>query len=92
MRHALTVDVEDWFQVGAFEQVIDKANWDSLESRVERNTDAVLALFAESGVKATFFTLGTVGTTSACSPWIRPCSAPISPRRARCWRMPAAWR
>jgi polysaccharide deacetylase family protein (PEP-CTERM system associated) len=60
MRHALTVDVEDWFQVGAFEQVIDKADWDSLESRVERNTDAVLALFAESGVKATFFTLGWV--------------------------------
>ncbi|MES2059183.1 MAG: XrtA system polysaccharide deacetylase [Pseudomonadota bacterium] len=60
MRHALSVDVEDWFQVGAFEKVIDKANWDSLETRVERNTDAVLALFGESGVKATFFTLGWV--------------------------------
>lgn len=60
MRHALSVDVEDWFQVGAFEKVIDRADWDSLASRVERNTDAVLALFAESGVKATFFTLGWV--------------------------------
>lgn len=60
MRHALSVDVEDWFQVGAFEKVIDKDDWDSLSSRVERNTDAVLALFAESGVKATFFTLGWV--------------------------------
>ncbi len=60
MRHALSVDVEDWFQVGAFEKVIDKADWDSLETRVERNTDAVLALFGESGVKATFFTLGWV--------------------------------
>ncbi|CAN5299268.1 DUF3473 domain-containing protein [soil metagenome] len=60
MRHALSVDVEDWFQVGAFEKVIDKHDWDSLSSRVERNTDAVLSLFAESGVKATFFTLGWV--------------------------------
>ena len=60
MRNALSVDVEDWFQVGAFEKVIDRADWDSLAPRVERNTDAVLGLFAESGVKATFFTLGWV--------------------------------
>src|SRR3569833_1028599 len=60
MRHALSVDVEDWFQVGAFEKVIDRDDWDSLASRVARNTDAVLALVAESGVKATFFTLGGV--------------------------------
>jgi polysaccharide deacetylase family protein (PEP-CTERM system associated) len=60
MRHALTVDIEDWFQVGAFEKVIAKQDWDSLTPRVERNTDAVLALFGESGVKATFFTLGWV--------------------------------
>jgi polysaccharide deacetylase family protein (PEP-CTERM system associated) len=60
MRHALSVDVEDWFQVGAFEAVIDRADWDTLLPRVEGNTDAVLALFAESGVKATFFTLGWV--------------------------------
>ncbi|WP_010163664.1 XrtA system polysaccharide deacetylase [Sphingomonas sp. PAMC 26617] len=60
MRHAMSVDVEDWFQVGAFETVIAKADWASLAPRVERNTDAVLALFAESGVKATFFTLGWV--------------------------------
>ncbi|AOH85382.1 polysaccharide deacetylase [Sphingomonas panacis] len=60
MPHALSVDIEEWFQVGAFERVIDKVDWDSLESRVEYNTDAVLALFAETGVKATFFTLGWV--------------------------------
>jgi polysaccharide deacetylase family protein (PEP-CTERM system associated) len=60
VRNALSVDVEDWFQVGAFEKVIDKADWDSLAPRVERNTDAVLALFGESGVKGTFFTLGWV--------------------------------
>ncbi len=60
MRHAMSVDVEDWFQVGAFEKVIDKGDWDTLTPRVERNTDAVLALLAENGTKATFFTLGWV--------------------------------
>lgn len=60
MLNALSVDVEDWFQVGAFDTVIDKADWDGLERRVERNTDAVLALFAEANVQATFFTLGWV--------------------------------
>lgn len=58
--NGMSVDVEDWFQVGAFETVIDKGDWDSLAPRVEANTDATLALFAESGVKATFFTLGWV--------------------------------
>src|SRR5690606_14667894 len=60
MRNALSVDVEDWFQVGAFERVIDRADWESLPRRVEANTDAVLALFEEAKVKATFFTLGWV--------------------------------
>ncbi len=60
MLNALSVDVEDWFQVGAFETVIDRSGWDQLESRVERNTDAVLRLFAAAGVSATFFTLGWV--------------------------------
>ena len=58
--NGMSVDVEDWFQVGAFERVVDKADWDTLSPRVERNTDAVLALFAETGVTATFFTLGWV--------------------------------
>jgi len=60
MLNALSVDVEDWFQVGAFETVIGRDQWDSLERRVERNGEAVLDLFAEAGVKATFFTLGWV--------------------------------
>ena len=60
MQNALSVDVEDWFQVGAFERTIRRDNWDGLTHRVERNTDAVLALFAEADVKATFFTLGWV--------------------------------
>jgi len=60
MLNALSVDVEDWFQVGAFETVIARESWDGLEQRVERNADAVLALFDEAGVKGTFFTLGWV--------------------------------
>ncbi|HEX8126259.1 MAG TPA: XrtA system polysaccharide deacetylase [Allosphingosinicella sp.] len=60
MLNALSVDVEDWFQVGAFETVIGRDQWEGLEHRVERNGNAVLDLFAEAGVKATFFTLGWV--------------------------------
>lgn len=60
MRNALSVDVEDWFQVGAFERTIDRADWDGLEQRVDRNTNVVIDLLAETGVKATFFILGWV--------------------------------
>ena len=60
MRNALSVDVEDWFQVGAFEGVIARESWETLPRRVEANTDRVLALFDEAGVKATFFTLGWI--------------------------------
>jgi polysaccharide deacetylase family protein (PEP-CTERM system associated) len=60
MKNALSVDVEDWFQVGAFEKVIARDAWETIPGRVERNTDHVLALFEDAGVKATFFTLGWV--------------------------------
>jgi len=60
MLNALSVDVEDWFQVGAFERTIRRDDWDGLTHRVERNTDAVLDLFDTAGVTATFFTLGWV--------------------------------
>ncbi len=60
MLNALSVDVEDWYMVGAFERTIDRADWPTKEVRVEGNTDAVLALFDGTGVKATFFTLGCV--------------------------------
>jgi len=60
MLNGLSVDVEEWFQVGAFERVIAKGDWDGLNSRVEYNTGRVLDLFGETGVKATFFTLGWV--------------------------------
>ena len=58
--NGLSVDVEDWFQVGAFEGVIDRDSWDGLSGRVERNCDAILEMFDEADVKATFFTLGWV--------------------------------
>ncbi len=60
LRNALSVDVEDWFQVGAFENTIDRSDWEGLNRRVEANTDACLAMFAKAGIKATFFTLGWV--------------------------------
>jgi polysaccharide deacetylase family protein (PEP-CTERM system associated) len=60
MRNALSVDVEDWFHVGAFERVIAPADWPNLECRVEGNTDRLLAMFDNAGIKATFFTLGWV--------------------------------
>ena len=58
--NGLSVDVEDWFQVGAFETVIDRSDWDGLALRVEDNVLRLLDLFAEAGVNATFFTLGWV--------------------------------
>ncbi|WP_221931754.1 XrtA system polysaccharide deacetylase [Thalassomonas sp. M1454] len=59
-KHILTVDVEDYFQVSAFENIVDRASWDSLEHRVEHNTHKVLDLFNEHNAKATFFVLGWV--------------------------------
>ncbi|WP_305096201.1 XrtA system polysaccharide deacetylase [Croceibacterium aestuarii] len=58
--NGLSVDVEDWFQVGAFETVIEKDDWPSLVDRVERNVHAILDMFDEAEVKATFFALGWV--------------------------------
>jgi polysaccharide deacetylase family protein (PEP-CTERM system associated) len=60
ITNALTVDVEDYFQVSAFESHIARPNWDSLPCRVERNTDRILELFKDHGARATFFTLGWV--------------------------------
>ena len=59
-RNALTVDVEDYFQVTAFEKVIDPATWDSYPLRVADNTTRILDLFDRFAVKGTFFVLGWV--------------------------------
>lgn len=59
-KQALTVDVEDYFHVSAFEKAIDKADWNKLELRVETNTYRLLELFEQKQAKCTFFTLGWV--------------------------------
>ncbi len=58
--NAMSVDVEDYFQVSAFDRVVDRRSWDGRESRVTSNTERMLALFDEAGVRATFFILGWV--------------------------------
>jgi len=60
ITNALTIDVEDYFQVSAFAPYIRRQDWDSRECRVERNVDRILALLAERDTKATFFTLGWI--------------------------------
>ena len=58
--NALTIDVEDYFQVSAFAPYIDRADWEQRECRVERNIARILELLDRHGVKATFFTLGWI--------------------------------
>jgi polysaccharide deacetylase family protein (PEP-CTERM system associated) len=58
--NALTVDVEDYFQVEAFFDVIDRATWDAYPCRVERNVDRILEICARAGARGTFFTLAWV--------------------------------
>lgn len=60
MKNAMTVDVEDYFHVSAFEPHISRDSWDTQPRRVEGNVDRILELFAEARVHATFFTLGWV--------------------------------
>ncbi|MCR0985098.1 XrtA system polysaccharide deacetylase [Roseomonas populi] len=60
VTNAMSVDVEDWFQVQAFAGIIPRSEWDALTPRVVANTDRVLDRFARAGVRATFFTLGWV--------------------------------
>ncbi len=60
IANAMTIDVEDYFHVQAFANVIDRADWDSLPCRIEANTDRILALLDKAGVHATMFTLGWV--------------------------------
>lgn len=60
LSNAMTVDVEDYFQVEAFADRIARASWDDIPRRVEANVDRLLELFATAGVRATFFTLGWI--------------------------------
>ena len=60
MKNALSFDLEDYYHVSAFAEQISAEEWQNFASRVERNTNAVLELLADSGQRATFFTLGWV--------------------------------
>jgi polysaccharide deacetylase family protein (PEP-CTERM system associated) len=65
----MSVDVEDYFQVSAFEKNIDKCDWDNIPCRVEANVEKILALFEDKGIKGTFFTLGWIA--ERYSPMVR---------------------
>jgi polysaccharide deacetylase family protein (PEP-CTERM system associated) len=58
--NAMTVDVEDWFQVQAFAGTIPRSAWEDMPRRVVANTERFLAMFEQAGVQATFFVLGWV--------------------------------
>ena len=58
--NAMTVDVEDYFQVSAFENHIRREDWGRKDCRVEGNMERILSLFSETGIKGTFFVLGWI--------------------------------
>ncbi len=58
--NAFSVDVEDYFQVAALENVVDRRDWDGFELRVERNMRRLLEIFERHGVRSTLFLLGWV--------------------------------
>lgn len=58
--NAMTVDVEDYFHVSVFDGILPRASWETLESRVSRNTARLLDIFDEHAVRGTFFVLGWV--------------------------------
>lgn len=60
IKNAMTVDVEDYFQVSAFAPHIPRNQWDNLPCRVERNVTRILELLDTHSAKATFFTLGWI--------------------------------
>ncbi len=60
VTHAMTVDVEDYYHVAAFNKAIDPNDWDKWPSRVEANTHRLLQLFSDADIKITFFILGWV--------------------------------
>jgi polysaccharide deacetylase family protein (PEP-CTERM system associated) len=60
MKNALTIDLEDYYQVSAFSKTFVVDQWDSYPSRVEQNTAKLLSILEEGNARATFFTLGWV--------------------------------
>jgi peptidoglycan/xylan/chitin deacetylase (PgdA/CDA1 family) len=60
ITNALTIDVEDYFQVSAMAPYIHRGDWDRIECRVEANVDRLLGMLDRHAIRATFFTLGWV--------------------------------
>lgn len=58
--NAMTIDVEDFFQVEAFARTVPRSAWDGFTRRVEANTDGILAQMDAAGARGTFFTLGWI--------------------------------
>ncbi len=58
--HAMTCDVEDYFQVSAFDGIVPRSRWTDVECRIPRNVDKALQLFSDKGINGTFFALGWV--------------------------------
>jgi polysaccharide deacetylase family protein (PEP-CTERM system associated) len=58
--NAMSVDVEDYFQVSAFDRVVDRSSWEGRESRVVANTNRLLDVFDEAQTRVTFFVLGWI--------------------------------
>lgn len=58
--NAMSIDVEEYFQVSAFEHAVGREDWNSWPSRVEQQIDALLDVFARNDARATFFTLGWI--------------------------------
>ena len=63
MENAFTVDVEDYYQVSAFENDLPRSKWNDMPSRVRQNTDRILQILSDKNVKGTFFVLGMVADT-----------------------------
>lgn len=63
-RHVFSIDVEEWYQVGAYENTLSRSDWPSLEKRVEYQMDQLLDMLASVSTKATLFTLGSVAKAS----------------------------
>jgi polysaccharide deacetylase family protein (PEP-CTERM system associated) len=59
--NAMSIDVEDYFHVSVFDGLVPRSKWESMESRVHANTMRLLEIFAEFGVRSTFFVLAWVG-------------------------------
>jgi polysaccharide deacetylase family protein (PEP-CTERM system associated) len=60
LTNAMSIDVEDYFQVQALADLFDRAAWPAQDCRVERNVDCILGMLSDTGQKATFFTLGWI--------------------------------